>query len=261
MDERAVGGERPVAECLGKIVGGIVVVDPENALVFPAEKVLRVGQLHAESRRTLKQPRHLRRGVRAISDREPVGGRYAAIERWPGVGAGEVIVVVAAVAAGGDQTAVVGVRREQQVLGQKLRAGEVHEVQQVVGEVGRVALLPPVVEHAQRRRAVAEQARIGVGVAQVQVGPVGLPTHLPEGLPEDGRGHVAPAALVEVLNGAKVIERPARTSALPLERATAEGAATGFEFSSGIVVSALGLQRQRSAQSVESENRVGAGNE
>ena len=56
MDERAVGGERPVAECLGKIVGGIVVVDPENALVFPAEKVLRVGQLHAESRRTLNQP-------------------------------------------------------------------------------------------------------------------------------------------------------------------------------------------------------------
>ena len=56
MDERAVGGERPVAECLGKIVGGIVVVDAQNALVFPAEKVLRVGQLHAESRCTLDQP-------------------------------------------------------------------------------------------------------------------------------------------------------------------------------------------------------------
>ena len=73
------------------------------------------------------------------------------------------------------------------MLGQKLRAGEVHEVQQVVGEVGRVALLPPVVEHAQRRRAVAEQARIGVGVAQVQVGPVVLPAHFSEGLPEGGR--------------------------------------------------------------------------
>src|SRR5205823_4500791 len=55
MDERAVGGERPVLEGLGKIVGGIVVVDPENALVFPAEEVLRVGQLQAESRRALNQ--------------------------------------------------------------------------------------------------------------------------------------------------------------------------------------------------------------
>ena len=184
IDERAVGGERPVLECLGKIVAGIVVVDAENGLVFPAEKVLRVGHLHAEPQRALNQARYLRRGVRAIGNPEPVRRRYAAVGRWPGEGPGKVVIVVAAVAAGGDQMAVVGVHREQQVLGQKLCAGEVHEVQQVVGEVGRVALLAPVVEHAQRRCAVAEQARIGVGVAQIHVGPVVLPARLSETLPD-----------------------------------------------------------------------------
>src|ERR1700686_1718876 len=110
VDERAVRGERPVAEGLRKVVVGIVVVDAENGLVFPAKKVLCVRQLHSESHRALSQPRQLLRGVRTISNLEPVGRRYAAVERWPGVGLSKVIIVVAAVAAGGDQMAVVSVR-------------------------------------------------------------------------------------------------------------------------------------------------------
>jgi len=72
---------------------------------------------------------------------------------------------------------------------------------------------------------------------------------------------IAPAALVEVVKRGKVVEGPERPAAFPLERATTKGAAIGFNLRSGIIVSALGLQRQRSAQSVQSKNRVGARNE
>src|SRR6266481_3258764 len=114
VDERAVRGECPVLKCLRKIGVGIVVVDAENGLVLPAEKVLWVRQLRRESHRALNQPRYLRHVVGTIRNPEPVPRRGAAVERWPGVGGSKIIIVVAAVAAVGDQTTVVGIRREQQ---------------------------------------------------------------------------------------------------------------------------------------------------
>src|SRR6202161_1651737 len=92
------------------------------------------------------------------------------------------------------------------MLGQRLRAGQVYEIHQVLREVGRVGLLTTIVEHAQWRRSVAVQARVGIGVAQIDIGAVGLPADLTEALPDARRRNIAPSVLIEVVAGEEVIE-------------------------------------------------------
>ena len=88
---------------------------------------------------------------------------------------------------------------------QELGGGEIDEIQQIVREVGRVTGFAPIVQHAQRHRAIAVQARIGVGIAQVDIGLVVLPADLAETLVDTACGIVAPAGFVEILRGGKII--------------------------------------------------------
>src|ERR1700692_778799 len=102
--------------------------------------------------------------------------------------------------------AVVGISGQQQVLAQELSTGEVHKVEKVMGEVRRVARLAPKVEQAHGGRTVAEQDGVGVGIAQVDVGLVVLPPYLAESLIHLGARAVAPAGLIEIRTGQKIVE-------------------------------------------------------
>ena len=157
--------------------------------------------------------------------------------------------------------AIVGIGGQQQLVAQELRAGEIHEIEKILGEVRRVGRRTAVGQHAKRGCTVAVQVGIRIGVAQVDVGLVVLPAHLAESLIDPGRRHVAPARLVEVAAGQEVIKWAGLPAGLPLERAPPEGAPIGLELRARIVMATLGLHRQGSAQGIESEHRVGAGHE
>src|ERR1700687_1317750 len=124
------------------------------------------------------------------------------------------------------------------MFGQELRAGEVHEIEKIPGKVRRIGLLSPEVEHAQWRRGVTVESRIGIGVAQVDVGLVVLPAHFAEALPDSGGRDVAPAGLVEIIAGDEIIEGTHFPPGLSLERAPPEGAAIALQLGARVVMSA-----------------------
>ena len=57
---------------------------------------------------------------------------HAAVDRRTGVIVRQIAVVDVAVDAAGDQVAIIDIPGQQQMLGQELRAGEVHEIQKIV---------------------------------------------------------------------------------------------------------------------------------
>src|ERR1700720_4351164 len=136
---------------------------------------------------------------------------------------------------------IIDVAGQEQLVGQELRPGKIYEIEQVRREVRRVARLASVVEHAHGRGAVAIEAGVGIGVAQIDIGLVVLPADLAEALIDAGRGVIAPTGLVKVIAGQKIIEVAELTAGSPFERAPSERSAVRLEFGARIIVSAFGL--------------------
>src|SRR3954453_2535112 len=107
---------------------------------------------------------------------------------------------------------------------QTLRACQVHEVQQVLRDVGCVALFLAVAVHALGNRAVAEQVGVRIGVAEVQISLLGLITDLSEQLVDLRGGNIAPAGFLEIRTGYEVIKWTPCAARLELNRTAAERA-------------------------------------
>src|SRR6266478_7987892 len=134
---------------------------------------------------------------------------------------------------------IVDTTGQQELVGQELGPGEVHETEQIPREVRRVARLASVIEHAHRCGTVAMEAGVRIGVAQIDVGPVVLPADLAEALIDPRRGVVAPTGLIEVITGKKIIEIAELSAGCPFEGAPSERSAVCFERGSRIVMSTL----------------------
>src|SRR5262249_58838775 len=131
------------------------------------------------------------------------------------------------------------------------------EMEQVVGEVGRVARLAPIVEHARGGRAVAVEAGVGIGVAEVEVGSLVLPADLAESLPETRRGEITPSGFIEVVPAQEIVEVAALTAGHSFEGAPPEAPAVRLAPGPRVLAPALGPHRERSAESLQSECAAG----
>src|ERR1700757_310859 len=163
-----------------------------------------------------------------------------AVERRTSVAIGEVAVVHVGVDGSRDEPAIVDVRGQEQLVRQELRAGEIHEVEEILGDVRRVTGLTPIRQHARRNGAVAVQAGIRIRVAQVEIGSVVLPADLAEALPEPRGRVVPPTRFIEVSCGQKIIEVADGATRLRLEGPPAEGPAGRLELTPWIIVAAAG---------------------
>src|SRR6202034_4097573 len=90
---------------------------------------------------------------------------------------------------------------------------------------------------------------------------VRLPAHLAESLVNPAGGTVAPADFIEIVPGEEIVEVAERPAGLPFERAPPEGAAVGLDLGSRVVMTALGTYRERPAERVETEHRIGTRHE
>src|SRR4029077_3618763 len=136
VDQHAIGGQLPVLVGLREGVFGVAVVRAEDRLVWPAEYFLRIGELQTKATGALGQAAGGVLAGRAPDELRPAPRRATAAERRPAVVAVEVTVVDVAVEGARRQVAIVGVPREQQLLRQELRGGQVDEIEQVLGDVG-----------------------------------------------------------------------------------------------------------------------------
>ncbi len=138
-----------------------------------------------------------------------------------------------------------------------LRADQVHAVGGFVrrGE----DRLPVAREQFGRRGAVAGQVGVGMAEVQVERGAFAAPRQRAVEVLRVRRRQVAPAVLVEAV--AHQVPAPAAAVAGGLEGrlGAAERAAVELQASARIAEAGLGLDRDRAAERVEAEHRIGAG--
>src|SRR5690606_9666718 len=109
--------------------------------------------------------------------------------------------------------------------------------------------------------AVAGEVGVGPGIAHVEVAARRLPADLAEELPHVGGRVVAPAVLLEQIAGQEVVHGLAVAADLELGRAARERAAVGLEQRPRILKTALRHDRECAAERVETEYRVGSGDQ
>src|SRR3954451_23317123 len=107
--------------------------------------------------------------------------------------------------------------------------GQVHEVQEILGNAGSVGLFLAVGVHALRKRTVAEQVGVRIGVAEVQIRLLGLIADLSEQLVDLRGGNISPAGFLEIRSGDVVVKRTPGAARLELNRTAAEGATIGLD--------------------------------
>ncbi len=258
VDQRSVCRQRAELLRLRKGVGGVAEISTDDRLVGQSEQLARVGQLHAGARGALGQASGGVLSGGAIVESRHAPWRCRAVEWGPAVVIRKVAVVDIGIAAGGGQTAVVDVAGQEQRSGQELRAREIHEIQEIRGEIRRIARLAPVRQHALRRRAVPVETGIRVAVAEVDVGPLVLPAGFAEALPDPRGRQIPPPALVEEGRGQEIVEIAELSAGLAFEGAPTEGAPGGLEPGPGVVMAALGSQQECAAQSIQPEHGIGA---
>jgi hypothetical protein len=109
------------------------------------------------------------------------------------------------------------------------------------------------------QQAIADQAVVRVSEAQVHEKSPSVLAALDEQLPHLRRREVAPAVFVEHAGGEEEVARLTEPPAMrDLAREALERAGLQLDLGARVGVAALGLQRQRTAQRVQAEHRVGA---
>ena len=135
-------------------------------------------------------------------------------------------------------------------------AAEMHLVPRLIGEGVHRAALPG--QRALRHQAVADEIVVDEDVAQADAGAGRLPADLREELTQLARRPVPPAVLVQRVEGAVPVEGAVGAAVLRLDVPPPEGPGGHAERRAREVAPVLGADRERAAQRVESEDRVGA---
>src|SRR5207244_12640132 len=112
-----------------------------------------------------------------------------------------------------------------------------------LGGVRGVASVLAVRVHALGNRAVAEQVRVRIGVAEVQIRLLSLIADLSEQLVDLRSGYISPAGFLEIRPGNEVVKGTPCATRLELNRTAAEGATIGLDLCARVVMAAFGLDR------------------
>ena len=174
------------------------------------------------------------------------------------VGGAGVVAVHIAVENAGDHVAVVHAARQQDVLAEELAALEVEQRELVLGDVRRGIDLVQIVEKRQRQGLVALQRVVGQRERQVDVGIVILEPGLGKQLLHFAGVVVGPAGIAIEVRGDEVVDGLTVPAGLEFELPAARRAAVHRKLGARELEAALGHHRQRAAQRVQTELRIGA---
>ncbi len=172
-----------------------------------------------------------------------------------------VLVLIVAVAIERRGTCAAQIDRAGQpiVVVEPVAGGQGHQAAAVLGLIGiGEDRLAPLVVHALRDQAVADQIVVGMRQRESQIGGVGSPGELAEQLAHLGRRMVTPAVLIHAFGGQVPGELLMATTLFDCTALASERAAVDFRRATWMGIATFGLQRQRTAQGVQAVQRVRA---